>query len=113
MSADRTIPVKAVSDALMFAIVRLKTKGREIGGRRHARTAAFTQVPHPFTHRCRDACRGRAPTKLIPAHWSPMDAGDMPAVLERVRSHGLPEVRKTFGAGMRELQREFEGRTMR
>lgn len=112
MNAERTIPVKAVSDALMCAVIRLKTKGQEVGGKRHGRFAAFSQVPHPFVYRCQDARRGRSVSKQQPWHMSPMDPGDMEAVLRRVRSHGLHEVRKTFGAGMRELQREFEG-TMR
>jgi hypothetical protein len=112
MSADRVIPLKAVSQALMCAVVRLKTKGHKVTGRPVGRFAAFTQVPHPFVHRCPDACRGRQPVKQLPWNFSPMDAGDMQTVLQRVRGHGLPEVRKTFGAGMRELQREFEG-TMR
>ncbi|MBK1614970.1 hypothetical protein CKO44_15990 [Rubrivivax gelatinosus] len=112
MSADKTIPLKAVSDALMCAVIRLKTKGHEASGKRHGRFAAFTQVPHPFVYRCPDACRGHGLVKQIPWHFSAMEAGDMPAVLRRVRGHGLPEVRKTFGAGLRELQREFEG-TMR
>lgn len=112
MSADKTIPLKAVSDALMCAVIRLKTKGHETAGKRLGRFAAFSQVPHPFVYRCPDARRGRSVPKQQPWNMAPMDAGDMGEVLRRVRSHGLPEVRKTFGAGMRQLQAEFEG-TMR
>ena len=38
----------------------------------------------------------------------------MYALLSRVRlEHGLAEVRRTWGAGMRELQREFSNGVMR
>ncbi|MBK1612082.1 hypothetical protein CKO44_01170 [Rubrivivax gelatinosus] len=104
-NAPKAIPVKAVSDALMCAVTRLKTKGREATGQRHGRCAAFTQVPHAFVFRCQDARRHRSPWPQQPYHFAPMDAGDLEAVAQRVRlEHGLAEVRRIWGKGLRAMQ---------
>jgi hypothetical protein len=105
----KTIPIKAVSDALMCAVIRLKMRGREPHGKSLARTAAFTQVPHPFVHRCLEAMRGHARRPHQPWYFSPMDAGDLEHLLRRARiEHGRAEVRKTWGCGVRVLQAEIK-----
>lgn len=111
MAADKTIPLKDVSAALMCAVVRLKS--RRADGERHGRTAAYTQAPF-WLPTCRDSMRARrlgmAHSKVLRQHFSPMHTGDMDRVLGRVRlERGLPEVRRTWGAGMRALQKEFSG----
>lgn len=106
---DKTIPLRDIESALMCAVIRLKS--RRPDGTRHGRTAAFTQVPF-WEPTCRDMVRSRRlgmkPRRAITQHFSPMHTGDMDAVLERTRlHHGLQEVRRTWGAGYRELLREF------
>lgn len=108
----KTIPLRALQDALMSTMIRIKTRGREIGGKPHGRAAAYTQNPN-FNISCREALRGHRPYPYLPSNFSPMFAGDMERVLKTVRMHGLPEVRKTFGDGMRALQAEFADGVMR
>lgn len=84
--------------------------GREVHGKPHARTAAYSQVPHVFVHSCAAASRGRQPRPQQPWHFSSMNAGDMERLVRRVRlRYGLAEVRRTWGAGMRQLQQEIDG----
>lgn len=111
---DKTIPLQAVRDALMCAVVKTKVRGREISGKPHARTAAFTQVPHAFVYRCTDARKRRGRLPSPPWHFSPMDAGDMERLLQHVRVwHGRDEVRRTWGVGFRALKTEFTDGVMR
>lgn len=115
MAADKTIPLQAVSNALMCAVIRLKS--RRPDGSRHGRFAAYTQVPF-WEPTCRDAERARRLGTTLrrarPQTFSPIERGELYALLSRVRlEHGLPEVRRTWGAGMRELQREFSNGVMR
>lgn len=108
----KTIPLQAVKDVLMFAIVRITAQRNDRDGPFLCRTAAYTQTP-TFNHTCRESLKRFRPARDIPSNFSPMSKGDMERVLEKVRMHGLPEVRKTFGAGMRALQAEFADGVMR
>jgi hypothetical protein len=111
MSATKTIPLQAVSDALMCAVIRLKSLRAD--GQRHGRVAAFTQVPF-WQSTCRDRVRHRPPVRVMKQTFSPMHTGDMDRVLERTRlHHGLKEVRRTWGAGYRALVNEFNSTVMR
>lgn len=113
---ERAIPLKAVEDALMCAMVRLKS--RTADGRRHGRCAAFTQVP-TLEPACRDARwygrNGGQPRPGLRSHFSPMHAGDLRHLVERVRlERGLQEVRRTWGKGLRAMQAELAtGEVMR
>jgi hypothetical protein len=112
----KSVPLGAVRAALMCAIVRLKS--RTVEGGRHGRAAAFTQVPFwepSCRERERDRRLGAAPRRALPLHFSAMDRGDMERVVERTRlERGLQEVRRTWGIGLRALQRELAGsRVMR
>lgn len=110
-AAAKVIPLRDVSSALMCAVIRLKS--RRANGERHGRTAAYTQAPFWLPTCCDMArCRrlGTEPSRVLRQHFSAMHAGDMERVLERTRyERGLQEVRRTWGAGMRTLQREFAG----
>lgn len=113
--ADKTIPVQSVSNALMCAVIRLKSHRPD--GSRHGRCAAYTQVPF-WEPTCRDAERARrfgtTMRRALPQTFSPMERGELYALLSRVRlEHGLQEVRRTWGTGMRDLQREFSSGVMR
>ena len=108
----KTIPLKDVKDALMFAKVRIYSRGHETSGKPIARWAAYTQNPI-YDISCRQALRGHKPSPQVRSCGYFLARGDMKHLLEKVRMHGLPEVRKTFGAGMRALQAEFADGVMR
>lgn len=106
------IPLRAVQDVLMFAKVR-RIGLRDGTVQPLARCAAYTQNPH-LNISCREAMRGHRPYPLQQHHFSPMHQGDMQRVLARVRcEHGLPEVKRTWGAGLRAMRAEFEQGVMR
>ena len=108
------IPLKDVRNALMCAIVKQKTAGREISGIPHARVGAFTYYAPLTTVTCRNVRRGYTQRRFGDAHFGPMFRGDMDRVLERTRyEHGLAEVRRTWHAGMRDLKAEFATGVMR
>ena len=104
----KTIPLKAVQDALMLAVVRSKRAEMRLG-----RFAAFSQYPmHNIG--CREASRGYAPYPPMPMAFGPMCSGYLDRLLPRVRcEHGLAGVRKIWGAGLRALQAEFANGVMR
>ncbi|MDF3822576.1 hypothetical protein P3G55_21930 [Leptospira sp. 96542] len=100
----KSIPLKAVQDALMMCQLRAVAQ-RDAKGRPFARGAAYTQDPSLLP-----TCRSHASARRLPvleSHGPFMRRGDMQRVLDTVRMHGLPEVRRTFGAGMRQMQAEF------
>lgn len=106
MVAEKTIPLEAVRLAFVTA------KARRLGVISAGRFAAFTDCPLVGID-CDDTLRGRKPYRVPACHFLPMTRGSMGNVLERTRLyHGLKEVRRTWGAGMRELQREFAGAGM-
>ena len=113
---QKAIPLKDVETALICAIVRLKSRADD--GNRHGRTAAMTQAPF-WLPTCRDRLRerrlgNRSGFMPVRQHFTVMHAGDLDRLLERSRMHhGLPEVRRTWGAGMRALQAEFNAGAMR
>ena len=102
-----TIPLKAVELALMTAKMRRNNQGRT------ALLAAYT----PRLVAGVDCHQGIAPSAATLAHAKQegmrveqaafMERGHIHKVIERTRNlHGLPEVRKTFGAGLKELANE-------
>lgn len=104
----KTIPLKAVKDALMLAIVRSKRADMHLG-----RYAAFSQYP-VHNAACREALRGAAPQPFIHLNFGPMYRGELYRLLPRVRCEsGLAGVRKIWGAGLRVLQAEFAQGMMR
>ena len=107
MSTVRTIPLQSVRDALMFAQIRRKALQREI-----ARFAAYTDIQPLSGATCRSsAYRRNAPQRTFtPMHLCGMWRGDLDRLVERVRlEHGLPEVRRTWGKGLRAMQAECKG----
>ncbi len=101
------IPLHAVKLALDTAKLRRYNQGRT------ALLAAYT--PSPVVNV--DCHRGTTPSAATLAHAKRagmrveqaalMERGHIHKVIQRTRNlHGLDEVRKTFGAGMRELERE-------
>jgi hypothetical protein len=103
---EKTIPLHAVQDALMLCHVRATVARRDAQAREFAHGAAYTQDP-AFLPNCRTRpCARDVPTLAV--HGPFMRRGDMRQLLNTVRMRGLPEVRRTFGTGMRALQAEFE-----
>lgn len=102
-----TIPLRAVKLALMTAKLRHYNQGKT------ALVAAYT--PRPVVNV--DCNRGTTPSAATLAHAKLggkrleqaelMERGHIAQVIKRTRHlHGLPEVRKTFGAGLKELASE-------
>lgn len=111
--STKTIPLNAVRTALMCAVIKQKTAGREVGGKAHCRTAAFTYYS-PFASACREARRGSVNRHLPAMHNGVMSQGDLGRVVERVRlERGLQEVRRTWGVGLRALLAELGNGVMR
>ncbi|MBF5006379.1 hypothetical protein [Diaphorobacter caeni] len=105
MTSTKTIPLKAVSDALTMAILKLKRASVNSTGKPQARTAAFTDKPSSFGPTCANK-RRRVP--LQPLHAGFMDCGDLVRVVSRVHTeHGTREVRQIWGAGVRDLQADI------
>ena len=101
------IPLKAVELALMTAKLRRYNQGRT------ALLAAYTSRPAVNV----DCHRGTAPSAATLAHAKRggmrmeqaalMERGHIAQAIQRTRNlHGLAEVRKTFGAGLKELASE-------
>ena len=101
------IPLKAVELALMTAKMRRSTHGGT------SLLAAYT----PRLVAGVDCHRGTAPSAATLAHAKRegmrveqaalMERGHIVDLIKRTRNlHGLPEVRKTFGAGLKELAQE-------
>lgn len=99
------IPLKMVEAALVSAKMRRRNGGRTCA------LAAMTAAPllqpdcsHPNRLRLRDEAMRLA---ARPAMCSPLDRGHIAALIARTRLlHGLGEVRKTWGAGLRALLAE-------
>lgn len=105
MSTQQTIPLAGVKLALMAAKLRRYSNGRT------ALLAACT--PRPLIeidchrHAPRSTELARAASSHMVSDVGPLDRGHIAALIERVRvSHGLPEVRRTFGCGIRALRAE-------
>lgn len=110
---EKTIPLNAVKNALMCAVVKKAVAGREISGKPIGRTAAYTYYA-PFTSvTCRNARRGHQHGHFSGLNFGVMHQGDLDRLLERVRWNGLAEVRATWGAGVRALKAEFANGVMR
>lgn len=64
------------------------------------------------TPSCAARLRGDCFAVALPAVLSPMARGNMQQLLERVRSQGAPEVRRTWRTGMRAMRAEFHSYVM-
>ena len=105
-----SIPLQAVRDALAFAVVRrVASNGHEV-----ARFAAYTRIPSLFLGAdCSDARRTQLDTLGRPG-VATMSRGALIHLLHRHRAQaGLVGVRRTWGAGMRQLQAEFADGALR
>jgi hypothetical protein len=99
------IPLDMVEAALVSARMRRRNGGRTCA------LAAMTAAPllqpdcsHPNRLRLRDEAMRLA---ARPAMCSPMERGHVAALIARTRLyHGLDEVRKTWGSGLRALLAE-------
>lgn len=106
MTTQQTIPLAGVKLALMAAKLRRYSKGRT------ALLAACT--PRPWIeidchrHTPRPSEKARAVTSgMVSDVVGPLDRGHIAALIERVRLyHGIPEVRRTFGCGIKALRAE-------
>ena len=99
----KTIPVRAVSDALMLAAIN-SIRVRNNPECNPARYAAFTAVPVRGA-----SCRNkRQRSDAAPMHNAQMTHGDLKQVVSRVHiEHGPREVRQIWGAGLREMYAEI------
>lgn len=113
MSAHKTIPLEAVRSALMCAVIKQKTAGREVHGKPHGRVAAYSYYAPLTSVCCRNARRGQVLRHFPGLNFGVLSHGDLDKVLERVRWSGLHEVRATWGAGVRALKAEFADGVMR
>ena len=112
--SDKSIPLEAVRNALMCAVIKKKTAGREIGGQPHGRTAAFTYYAPLTSVTCRSARPGQQRRHFPGLNFGVLARGDLYRVIERVRlEHGLQEVRRTWGLGLRALKAELGNGVMR
>lgn len=113
-----TIPLAAVRDALMLSKVRQCTMDARAseGKKPLSRYAAYSRYPDRLL--VPDCARPNwNPWRLrlaqTPIHLSLMTRGKLPQVLRTVRQRGLAEVRRTWGEGMRTLQKEFADGVLR
>lgn len=102
-----TIPLSAVEFVLLTVKVRRLTKSAT------ALLAAYTPRPavkvdcHRGTTPSASALNRAKQEGMQVEQAALMERGHIHKVIERTRNlHGLAEVRKMFGAGMRELERE-------
>jgi hypothetical protein len=104
-NTPQTIKLSDLRLALASAKLRQLTQGRT------CLLAAITPAP---MLRADCSSRGRmllrsgiAEYGMTRCHVGPIDRGHITALIERTRNcHGLPEVRKTWGAGLRTLLAE-------
>lgn len=112
--AAKAIPLEAVRNALMCAVLKQKVKGHEAGGSPHCRTAAYTYYAPLSSVTCRTACPGQQRRQFSGMNFGVMERGDFDRLLERVRLlHGLSEVRSTWNLGLRALRAEIGHGVMR
>ena len=103
--STKTIPLKAVSDALYMAVMK-QTRARLFSdGNPQARTAAFTDLPSSFGSNCSNKRRRQS---LQPIHCGFMDHGSLGKLVDRVHcDHGPQEVRRIWGIGVRDMKAEI------
>ncbi len=112
--ATTSIPADAVRCALISAIVKKTTAGREIQGIPLARTAAFTRYESFTSVSCRNAQRGPRLQHIQTAHFGPVNRGDLDRLVRTVHLYrGAAEVRKTWGCSMRALHEEIGNGVLR
>lgn len=107
----QAIPLNAVRDALMFAKVRCSSVYNKGRSQPLARFAAYTEYPDNLG----SGCQRKRPALEACAqlNFGLMERGNLLRLLERVRLNGLPEVRATWGCGLRALKAEFADRFLR
>ncbi|MNN84839.1 hypothetical protein D3C81_2020470 [compost metagenome] len=103
----KTIPLKAVSDALMMAALKASRARANPAGTPQKRSAAFTDQPSSLAPRCANK---RSRITLEPVHCGFMGQGDLDRVVSRVHlEHGTREVRRIWGIGLRDMHAEIDG----
>ncbi|MDF1483715.1 hypothetical protein PY257_00650 [Ramlibacter sp. H39-3-26] len=106
----KTIPLDAVRNALMCAVIKQKTAGREVGGKPMGRVAAYTYYA-PFTSvTCRNVQRGKRYKEIPGMNFGVMHCGDIDRLIDRINRN---EVRRTWGVGIRALRADIAGGVMR
>ena len=111
---EKAIPLDAVRNALMCAVIKQKTAGREVSGKPHGRTAAYSYYAPLTSVTCRNARPGQQRRHFPAMHFGVMFQGDVDRLIERVRlEQGLQEVRRIWGKGLRALQAEIGNGVMR
>lgn len=107
----KTIPLKAVSDALMMSVLKMARARANPEGQPQKRSAAFTDLPSAFAPRCSNKRRKVAQK---PIHSGFMSQGDLDRVVSRVHyDHGPREVRHIWGKGLRDMHAELEVGSLR
>lgn len=107
----KTIPLRAVADALMMAALKAQRARANPAGKPQLRIAAFTDAPSSFGPNCKN--KRRRPTASA-IHTSFMNQGDLAFLVARVHNeHGAREVRRIWGVGLRELHAEIAGGALR
>lgn len=103
----KTIPLDAVRNALTLAIVKQKVRHAP-DGKPLARFAAYTYYAPLTSVTCRNARPGQRRRHFPGMHLGGLTHGDLHLAVQRARCmHGLQEVRRTWGAGLRALQAEL------
>ena len=111
--SDKSIPLDAVRNALMCAMVK-KIARTDREGRPLGRVAAYTYYAPLTSVACESRWRGGARRTFPGMHFGPMWRGDLDRVIQRVRvERGVAEVRRTWGAGVRALKAEAASGVMR
>ena len=107
----KTIPLKAVKDALSMALLKKSLARVNPTGRPNTRSAAFTDLPSAFVPLCRNKRRKVAQE---PVHNGFLNHGDLDRVVSRVHyEHGAREVRRIWGKGLRDMHAELEVGSLR
>ncbi len=110
----KSIPLKAVRDALMFAVIRKAVARCENSDKPIARFAAYTYYAPLTSVTCRTARRGQQRRAFPGLNTGLMERGDLDRLVRNVHLfHGAREVRKTWGQGLRALQAEIGTGVMR
>lgn len=104
----KTIPLDAVRNALMLAVVRQTLARCEPGGKPVARYAAYTDFAPYTSVTCRTARPGQQRRDLPGLNNGHLGHGDLDRLVRNVHLfRGAAEVRKTWGCGMRALHAEI------
>lgn len=106
----KTIPLKAVNEVLWLTMINQARVRLQLNSLPPKRFAAFTNVP-TFGPTCRRKFRSEERQAI---HTGVMNCGDLGRVVSRTHlQHGVTEVRRIWGAGVREVQADIGSGAMR